>query len=452
MPRLLAMLCILAVFLPSFFMEGAARACSCRCRWRSASPWWLATCCRARSCRCCRSGCCGTTISRTSTRRRAGSRSPGFAARLRASCCGASCRCRWIVVPAYLVVAGAADLAGRRAAGHGDLSHGRRRPVPASRCGPDRHAHRSHRGDWPCRRWTSSSDEVGPDNVAISVGYVGLIPSSYPINTVYLWTERPGGGGPARRPEAGQRRPHRGAQGAAARRSCRHAWRTGCANGCGARRLPADADRRSACAALQLSFEPADIVNEVMSFGSPTPVEVAVSGPNLADNRAYAEKVHAQLAKIPSLRDLQFGQSLDYPTVEVKVDRERAGAERRDDGGRGRLAGGGHLVQPLHRAQLLAPIPKTGIGYQVQVEMPHAADELGHGSGPGAGQAARTRASCCCATWPDVHEGTDARRIRPLQHAAHGEHDGQHRGRGPGPGGRPDRRGRSRPPASRRAA
>ncbi len=37
-PRLLAMLCILAVFLPSFFMEGAARRCSCRCRWPSASP------------------------------------------------------------------------------------------------------------------------------------------------------------------------------------------------------------------------------------------------------------------------------------------------------------------------------------------------------------------------------------------------------------------------------
>ena len=42
---------------------------------------------------------------------------------------------------------------------------------------------------------------------------------------------------------------------------------------------------------LQLSFEPADIVNEVMSFGSPTPIEVAVSGPKLADNRAYAEKI-----------------------------------------------------------------------------------------------------------------------------------------------------------------
>src|SRR5207249_549360 len=71
---------------------------------------------------------------------------------------------------------------------------------------------------------------------------------------------------------------------------------------------------------LKLSFEPADIVNEVMSFGSPTPVEVAVSGLTFTgekrgEHQAYVEKVRQELAKIPSLRDLQFAQSLDYPAV-----------------------------------------------------------------------------------------------------------------------------------------
>jgi multidrug efflux pump subunit AcrB len=66
---------------------------------------------------------------------------------------------------------------------------------------------------------------------------------------------------------------------------------------------------------VRFSFEPSDIVNEVMSFGSPTPVEVAVSGPSFADNRAHADKVYRELAKIPALRDLQVGQSLDYPTI-----------------------------------------------------------------------------------------------------------------------------------------
>ena len=36
-----------------------------------------------------------------------------------------------------------------------------------------------------------------------------------------------------------------------------------------------------------------------MSFGSPTPIEVAVQGPSLAANRALAEKIRAELAKIP---------------------------------------------------------------------------------------------------------------------------------------------------------
>ena len=49
--------------------------CSCRCRWPSASPWSRPTFCPARSCRCCRSGCCGITASTPPTpRRRAGGR------------------------------------------------------------------------------------------------------------------------------------------------------------------------------------------------------------------------------------------------------------------------------------------------------------------------------------------------------------------------------------------
>ena len=77
--------------------------------------------------------------------------------------------------------------------------------------------------------------------------------------------------------------------------------------------------------AVRFSFEPADIVSEVMSFGSPTPVEVSITGPSLADDRAHAEKVKAALGEIPALRDLQYVQALDYPTIKVELDRELAG-------------------------------------------------------------------------------------------------------------------------------
>ena len=110
-----------------------------------------------------------------------------------------------------------------------------------------------------------------------------------------------------------------------------------------------------------------------MSFGSPTPVEVVVSGPNLAANRAYAEKVRAELAKVPALRDLQFGQPLDYPTVDVTLDREKAGrAGVTVEETPRALAGRGDVVEPVRRAELLAR-PRAGIGYQVQVEIPPTA-------------------------------------------------------------------------------
>src|SRR6266702_5344250 len=73
---------------------------------------------------------------------------------------------------------------------------------------------------------------------------------------------------------------------------------------------------------VEVSFEAGDIISQVMSFGSATPIEVALQGPSLADNRAFAEKV---LAKISNLRDLQYGQPFNYPTVQVSVDRSRAG-------------------------------------------------------------------------------------------------------------------------------
>ena len=123
----------------------------------------------------------------------------------------------------------------------------------------------------------SIGKEVGRDNVAISVGYVGLIPSSYPINAIYQWTGGPGGGRPPRRPEA------RG------RRSTSNGSRSGSAPGAWRTQLPG----------VRLSFEPADIVSEVMSFGSPTPVEVAVTGPNLADDRAFAEKLRERAGADP---------------------------------------------------------------------------------------------------------------------------------------------------------
>ncbi|MGD0897345.1 MAG: efflux RND transporter permease subunit, partial [Thermoguttaceae bacterium] len=70
------------------------------------------------------------------------------------------------------------------------------------------------------------------------------------------------------------------------------------------------AESQSMAGKISFGFEPGDIVSEVMSFGSPTPVEVMVVGPHLADVRRDALRVLDEMRKIPTLRDVQLYQQL----------------------------------------------------------------------------------------------------------------------------------------------
>ena len=76
---------------------------------------------------------------------------------------------------------------------------------------------------------------------------------------------------------------------------------------------------------MSFGFEPGDIVSTVMSFGSPTPVETTVAGPERDAVRSHAIKILDEMKKIPTLRDVQLYQQLDYPTVRVDIDRQKAG-------------------------------------------------------------------------------------------------------------------------------
>src|SRR2546430_6082834 len=120
---------------------------------------------------------------------------------------------------------------------------------------------------------------------------------------------------------------------------------------------------------VEVSFEAGDIISQVMSFGSATPIEVALQGPSLADNRAFAEKVRAELAKISNLRDLQYGQPFDYPTMQVTVDRNRAGQFNLTvaDVAKSMVAAtsSSRFVEPNFWRD-----PVSGNGFQIQVEIP----------------------------------------------------------------------------------
>jgi multidrug efflux pump subunit AcrB len=72
------------------------------------------------------------------------------------------------------------------------------------------------------------------------------------------------------------------------------------------------------------SFEPIELTDKILSQGSPTPVEVRMSGRNKKLNEEYAQKIIAKLKEIPYLRDVQLGQSTKYPALKVTIDRIRA--------------------------------------------------------------------------------------------------------------------------------
>jgi multidrug efflux pump subunit AcrB len=189
--------------------------------------------------------------------------------------------------------------------------------------------------------------EAGPSNVEMSLAFVGSPASNYPINSIYLWSS-----GPHEVLITVALRPKSGVRLDSLRERLRH-------------QLP------DALPNVSVSFESGDIVSQIMNFGAPTPIEVAVGGPNLAADRAFAEKVAGEMRKIGPLRDLQFAQPLDYPTVDIQVNRERAGQLGVTVEQVGRS-----LAAATSSSRYITPNywrdPTSGIAYQVQVEIPQS--------------------------------------------------------------------------------
>ncbi len=188
---------------------------------------------------------------------------------------------------------------------------------------------------------------VGPQNVEKSIAFVGVQPSSFPVNLIFLWT-----GGPH---EA--------------------VMRIALSPDSGIPTAEVEEELRKRVSELapgtQIAFESPDLVSQVMSFGAPTPIEIAVAGPNLADSEAYAREVVSRLDAIDYLRDVQVGELLSYPSVEINVDRRRAAQLNVSVEQVGRA-----LAPATWSSRFTTPVywadPKSGIAYQVQVEIPQS--------------------------------------------------------------------------------
>ena len=189
-------------------------------------------------------------------------------------------------------------------------------------------------------------DDLGQGTVALTLANIGSAPWSYPVNALYVFNSGPHEAVLLVALDPHAHRPDLDTLEEALRGKLRAKFPD-----------------------VAFSFEPGDVVSQVLAFGAAAPIEVTVSGHDLAEIAGHAHKIERALAKLPELRDVQVPQALEYPTLDVAVDRERAGelgltTERVVRG----------VIDATSSSALTTPIfwtdPQSGVPYRVAVRVP----------------------------------------------------------------------------------
>lgn len=71
-------------------------------------------------------------------------------------------------------------------------------------------------------------------------------------------------------------------------------------------------------------YQPADIVNQILSFGLPAPINIRVAGYNKVENLQIAKEIIEKVRRIPGAVDVHLHQEVDAPQLKLTVDRARA--------------------------------------------------------------------------------------------------------------------------------
>lgn len=188
---------------------------------------------------------------------------------------------------------------------------------------------------------------VGKDNIAISSAFVGQHPALFSISPIYLFT-----GGP-----------HEAVLQLALHEEykvnmdeLKEKIRTEVAH-----TMPD----------VKLSFEPIELTDKILSQGSPTPVEVRLSGRNKKINEEYAYKLMDKLRQVPYLRDIQIAQPIRYPALNINIDRIKAAQLGVDmsDISRSLVAS---TSSSRYTEKNVWLDEKAGLSYSVQVQVPES--------------------------------------------------------------------------------
>ncbi|CAL1518245.1 efflux RND transporter permease subunit [Chitinophaga sp. MM2321] len=140
-------------------------------------------------------------------------------------------------------------------------------------------------------------DSTVEGHVAISSAYVGLIPSSYGTSNLYIFNS--------------------GTHEAVLQVNLDEDYKVDIES-------LKDKLRKNIAAKipdLRISFEPIDLTEKIMSQGASTPIELRVAGKDLEQIAGFATNLVDHLRKIPFLRDVQIAQPLNFPVINIEIDR-----------------------------------------------------------------------------------------------------------------------------------
>jgi multidrug efflux pump subunit AcrB len=116
-------------------------------------------------------------------------------------------------------------------------------------------------------------------------------------------------------------------------------------------------------------FQPADITTQILNFGLPAAIDVQVSGRDIEHNYQIAQQIKDRIAHIPGTVDVNVFQEVNYPEINIDVDRTKASQI-----GLTQRGVASSMLVSLSSSGQTAPNqwlnPQNGVSYSVQVQTP----------------------------------------------------------------------------------
>ena len=125
------------------------------------------------------------------------------------------------------------------------------------------------------------------------------------------------------------------------------------------------------------AFLPADIVTQILNFGSPAPLDIQIAGADLNASRTFANKVLGKIRYVPGVADARIQEQFQNPGLKVDFNRELAGVVGLTEGDAATS-----IQATLSGSTQTAPTywlnPQNGVSYPVSVQTPqYGIDTLG---------------------------------------------------------------------------